>query len=85
MDPCFGHASGIFWQFRGGGRARFIPPAAFPRISRQDALKRFGVCQGSGAGFRRGSVAINGPLTSTWCALARAVGAVFDRKVVCYG
>jgi len=30
LVPCFGHASGIVRQFRGGGRSPFIPPPPLP-------------------------------------------------------
>jgi hypothetical protein len=50
-----------------------------PGISHKTALRRFPGYLGylgSGAGFRRSSVAINGLLTSTWCVVFRAVEAV---------
>ena len=49
-------------------------------------LGRFaGCCLGSGEGLRRVQRSVNGVLTGTWRAVSRAVGAVFDKGVVCYG
>jgi hypothetical protein len=65
-----------------GGDCFVSPSAAFPRGCK--ALRRFGACQGSGAGFRRATRAINGLLTRSWCAVSSAVAAVFGKEAVCY-
>ena len=42
---------------------------------RKMAPRRFGACQGSGAGFRRIQQSVNGLLTGLWPGMSRAVAA----------
>ena len=54
-----------------------------PGISHKMPLRRFGACQGSGAGFRLVWQAINGLLMGSWWLVSRAVAVVFGEEAVC--
>jgi hypothetical protein len=53
-----------------------------PAFSLPNAPGRFLGYRPTGASFRRGSVEINGPLTSTWCVVLRAVEAVCAKEAI---
>jgi hypothetical protein len=57
----------------------------FARVCVNSDVRSFAGCLGSGEGLRRVQRSVNGVLTGTWRAVSRAVGAVFDKGVVCYG
>ena len=46
--------------------------------TRQDGLQRFSGCLHSGRGFRFVSVAINGPLTGSWCVVSGGQNRIFE-------